>query len=104
MTKAYDYSNRKVIWNPRFINSENDPDFNDFDKSRWNVVAGGSGEYIHQRVRGFSILFVMGNRKFSLGMLTDIILRQTQCILVYWASKRIKFFVNILLYCDFLLF
>jgi len=46
----YIYGNRKVIWNPRFLNPETDPDFNDFDKSGWNVAAGGSGEYIHHKI------------------------------------------------------
>ncbi|XP_066916314.1 uncharacterized protein [Clytia hemisphaerica] len=49
-TSAFDYSNRRVIWNPRFTNPLTDPDFNDFDKSGWNVVAGGSGEYIHHKI------------------------------------------------------
>jgi len=49
-TAQFDYSNRRVIWNPRFTNPLTDPDFNDFDKSGWNVVAGGSGEYIHHKI------------------------------------------------------
>ena len=55
----YIYGNRKVIWNPRFLNPENDPDFNDFDKSGWNVAAGGSGEYIHHKVSQFSLFYFL---------------------------------------------
>ena len=56
-TEAFDYSNRKVIWNPRFLNPETDPNFNDFDKSGWNVAAGGAGEFIHHRVSEFLSFF-----------------------------------------------
>lgn len=51
----YNYTNLKMIWNPRFVNPYNDPDFNDFDKSGWNPVYGGSGEFIHHQMAGLVI-------------------------------------------------
>jgi len=47
---GYPYTNLKLVWNPRFVNPNTDPDFDDFDKSGWNVVAGGAGEYVHHQV------------------------------------------------------
>ena len=48
--KWKDYSYLEFKWNPRFLNPYTDPDFDDFDKNGWYVVAGGEGEYIHHMV------------------------------------------------------